>query len=135
MTTDKRKTDIFFVQLIKTEKLRIKFTDKKKTYAQTRWVHRLPGHPVYPGHIVHPMHPLHPLYPVHSVHAVYPGHPSAPSTLVDPAHSPSFACRRKIDGRCPYTIVLLLVKPSEKKLTEHIMRPIPLTSSQISPEL
>ena len=33
MTTDKGKTDIFFVQLIKTEKLRIKFTDKKKTYA------------------------------------------------------------------------------------------------------
>ena len=30
MTTDKRKTDIFFVQLIKTENLRIKFTDKKK---------------------------------------------------------------------------------------------------------
>ena len=30
MTTDKGKTDIFFVQLIKTENLRIKFTDKKK---------------------------------------------------------------------------------------------------------
>ena len=34
MTTDKGKTDIFFVQLIKTENLRIKFTDKKKTYAR-----------------------------------------------------------------------------------------------------
>ena len=31
MTTDNGKTDIFFVQLIKTENLRIKFTDKKKT--------------------------------------------------------------------------------------------------------
>ena len=32
MTTDKGKTDIFFVQLIKTENLRIKFSDDKKTY-------------------------------------------------------------------------------------------------------